>query len=90
MSVLACDRDGCSSVMCDHLINGSHYLCDFCLVEFKACVRTWPTTLMNHPYTTPDALVRQFMATPPGTYLNLVGVLEAFDNMTKFLISTRS
>lgn len=90
MGVMGCNRNGCSSIMCDHVINGSHYLCDECLLEFRACVRTWPMTLMNFPFTTPDMLVDHFMTTLPGTYLGLAGILAAFDAKTQFLIVTRS
>lgn len=33
MSVNACDRSGCTSVMCDHLSSRYGYLCNSCLKE---------------------------------------------------------
>ncbi len=35
MGVLACDRTGCTHIMCDTLIR-NNYLCWSCLAEFKA------------------------------------------------------
>lgn len=33
MGVLACDRRGCSNIMCDRLSNTYGYICDFCFDE---------------------------------------------------------
>jgi hypothetical protein len=35
MSVLTCDRYGCSNIMCDHTILGQYYICDDCLAELQ-------------------------------------------------------
>ncbi|RTK95539.1 MAG: hypothetical protein EKK64_06870 [Neisseriaceae bacterium] len=36
MSVLSCDRKGCSNVMCDILVDGTTYICNECAREFIA------------------------------------------------------
>jgi hypothetical protein len=33
MSVLACDRNGCNSIMCDRYSSKHGYICDRCFVE---------------------------------------------------------
>ncbi len=34
MGVLACDRAGCSNIMCDILVAGQWYVCNECADEF--------------------------------------------------------
>lgn len=35
MGVLACDRRGCSNIMCDYCNPVHGYLCSFCMVELQ-------------------------------------------------------
>lgn len=38
MGVLACNRNGCDKIMCDHYSAEHGYLCDECLSELKGKV----------------------------------------------------
>lgn len=38
MGVLACDRKGCGSIMCDNCVESKWYVCDDCIEEFKQYV----------------------------------------------------
>lgn len=40
MGVLACDRDGCSNIMCDVCIDGKWYICWDCEQDFIAFVES--------------------------------------------------
>jgi hypothetical protein len=86
MGAIRCDRNGCNRVMCTHLVGGRYYLCDECLDEFKACVRTWPLTIINHPFTSVDTLISHFMGTTPRTFLSLQASIEAIDKEINGLI----
>lgn len=44
MSVLACDRRGCESIMCDRVSNTHGYICDECFDELS---RVWPVTSID-------------------------------------------
>ena len=56
MSVLACGRSGCGSVMCDDYSNIHGYICPDCKDELKIVF--------------PDISVSSFMETEPGTFIN--------------------
>jgi hypothetical protein len=47
MSMLACDRHGCSHIMCDALVCGEVCLCDGCLEELVAQAKRWPPVTQN-------------------------------------------
>ncbi len=47
MSVLACDRNGCTNIMCDRLSHTYGYICDECYKELEVsnlCVRDFMET----------------------------------------------
>lgn len=35
MSVLSCDKRGCSNIMCDTCVCGQYYICNDCKEDFK-------------------------------------------------------
>lgn len=49
MGVLACNRNGCDNIMCDHYSDEYGYICSECLNELK-----------NKPFTE----IRSFMKSP--------------------------
>lgn len=57
MSVLACSRRGCESIMCDTYVPGVGYICSSCQEKFKVwSTNVYPTTEKQLVY-----LLQQFM-----------------------------
>ncbi len=83
MSVLACDRSGCPSIMCDRLIlDGSAYLCDSCNDELLSFRKTWPERMTGADV---KAKIERFLTTQPGTYsqpLDRDGIDDHFSALT--------
>lgn len=50
MGVMACDRNGCDHVLCEHYSSTYGYICWECLDELKSKV--------------PDVTINEFMASP--------------------------
>lgn len=86
MGVKTCDRNSCDGGMCNNLVDGRYYLCDKCLEEFKAVMRTWPYVLLRFPMTDIPILTDQFMTTVPGTFIVIKDSVARFDEDTKNLI----
>lgn len=41
MGVMACGREGCEHILCDHMVLGN-YLCNECISELKESRKLWP------------------------------------------------
>lgn len=83
MGVLACDRNGCSHIMCRRLIvNDRFYICDECWTELLEHKATWEPPMSVRGV---EAAIENFMGTVPGTYLTVANncdIDEVFNRLT--------
>ena len=81
MGVMACDRVGCESIMCDRLIlDGSRYLCDSCYDELLEWKRSWPSHMTKDKV---RALIEQFMESQSAPIpLDEDGIDAEFERLT--------
>jgi hypothetical protein len=84
MSVCACGRARCESIMCTRLVLDGHaYICGECFEELEQHKEDWPERLS---VAQAKLRVSQFMQTEPGTYLKsgprMLSRDEAFEAVT--------
>ena len=80
MSVLECDRNRCTEIMCDKLIlNGTRYICWDCWHELQKLKETWPKRMSAAEV---EQRIRDFMASPKGSYTE-VDTDEEFYRLTE-------
>lgn len=71
MSVMACNRKDCDSIMCDKLIlNCTRYICYKCYYELLTYKANYMVIGDKTKTGVKNAIIA-FMDTPPGTYLEL-------------------
>jgi hypothetical protein len=58
MGVLACDRDGCTNIMCDRYSHNFGYICGDCFSEMVDYI------LVNGKFSSLSEDVREFLNTP--------------------------
>jgi len=67
MSVLACARSGCESIMCSRLLLGA-YICEDCWQELCEHKQSWPEVI-TRGYA--EQAIVDFMNTRPGTFVSM-------------------
>lgn len=87
MGVMACDRDGCTNIMCDRcILHNTMYICDQCYEELVELKERWTRTDWDAPLTIAELeqAIRDFMSTEPGTYRELppMDLNEVFRQLT--------
>ena len=66
MGVMACDRPGCTNIMCHHcILESTKYICTECLHELEQWRKQWPGEMTARKVW--DS-IREFMDTRKGTY----------------------
>ena len=78
MGVLACERDGCTHIMCDNILDvrnkedlrnqRSYYVCDECLAELNAIRATWSEPMTIDEF---HDQIRSFMNNEKGSRIRL-------------------
>ena len=76
MSVLACERRGCSNIMCENTILGDkYYICDECLEELNGAKLTWKTRNKREII----ELVEEFMDSEKDSYEKYYDIDDVID-----------
>lgn len=79
MSVLACERNQCSNVMCDYFIL-NRYICSDCLFELREEMKNWNQIMSRSEM---HEKIEEFFLSEVGYDYTLVDISEEFDKILK-------
>ena len=83
MSVLYCDKRGCTNIMCDTCVSGEYYICNDCIEDFKKWLTTQSPLYLDSREFIYDKF-KEFMSIEKeySNNINVDDVInEFFDNM---------